>query len=78
MLEWERGKTVMASRATLRRLEGEAELERLRLVRNAILVGGVLSYTANRPTAWWFPMVSPDGQWFAQLVERAVARIEPL
>jgi hypothetical protein len=62
----------------MRRLQSEAELQKLYLVRDAILVSEVLSYSNYRPTAWWFPMVSPDGRWFQQLAEQARARVEAL
>jgi hypothetical protein len=65
-------------RQTLRALEDEAETERLRRVRNAILTSDGLHYTNFRPTAWWLPLVSPDNQWFESLVSSAEARIEEL
>jgi hypothetical protein len=65
-------------RQTLRALEDEAETERLRRVRNAILTSEGLRYTNFRPTAWWLPLVSPDNQWFESLVSTAEARVEEL
>lgn len=65
-------------RQSLRALEDEAETERLRRVRNAILTGDGLRYTDFRPTAWWLPLVSPDNQWFESLVSTAQARVEEL
>ncbi len=67
-----------AARAAIVRLEYEAELQRLRLTRDALLVSRGLRYTNFRPTAWWFPLVSPDGRWFRRLAETATARLEEL
>src|SRR5690606_34770443 len=74
----ERSAEIVNARAVRRRLEYEAELERLRLVRDAISVSEGLRYTNYRPTAWWFPLVSPGGEWFERLAQLAQARIEPL
>lgn len=74
----ERSPEARTARATIRRLEYEAELERLRLVRNAILVSHGLRYTNHRPTAWWFPLVSPDHRWFNRLLTLVEARVEDL
>lgn len=65
-------------RSTLSQLEYDSELERLHLVRDALLVSGGLRYTNLRPTAWWLPLVSPDGTWFRALAQSAQARIEAL
>jgi hypothetical protein len=65
-------------RTTLSQLEYDSELERLHLVRDALLVSGGLRYTNLRPTAWWLPLVSPDGTWFKALAQSAQARIEAL
>lgn len=77
-LELERCPEAVTARAAMRRLQSEAELQKLYLVRDSILVSEGLYYTNYRPTAWWFPMVSPDGKWFRQLAEQAQARIEIL
>ena len=65
-------------RTTLSQLEYQSELERLHLVRDALLVSGGLRYTNLRPTAWWLSLVSPDGTWFKALAQSAQARIEAL
>jgi hypothetical protein len=75
-LALERSPEVVKARQARRELHYEAELERLRRTRDAIIVGEGLRYTNYRPTAWWFPLVSPDGKWFDALVESAQARIE--
>ncbi|RYG49571.1 hypothetical protein EON79_00815 [bacterium] len=59
-------------------IELEAELMRARLVREAIMVSQGLPKAAHRPSAWWFPLVSPDGLWFRETVETAEAWLEPL
>ena len=77
-VELERSEEIISARAVRSRLEYEAELERLRLVRAAIWTSEGLRYTNFRPTAWWFPLVSPRGEWFERLVGLAQARIEEL
>lgn len=66
------------TQATLMGIEAEAELEKLRRARDAYLTSSGLRYTALRPTAWWFPLVSPDGAWFCRLVQTMTARVEEL
>jgi hypothetical protein len=77
-LSIERGETAQSARQTRARLEEAAELARLFLVRDAWQAGEVLRSTNYRPTAWWFPLVSPDGAWFSALAQTAQARIEEL
>lgn len=77
-VEVEKSQEAQAARATIARWEYEAELERLRRVRDAIATSEGLRYTNLRPTAWWLPLVSPDGVWFEQLVATAQARVEEL
>ena len=74
----ERGNDVIQARQARRELRYQAELERLRRTRDAIMVSEGLRYTNYRPTAWWFPLVSPDGKWFDAMVGTAQARIEQL
>ena len=74
----ERGQDAQLARQTRAQLEEEAELARLFLVRDAWQAGEVLRSTNYRPTAWWFPLVSPDGRWFSSLAQTAQARIEEL
>lgn len=77
-LSLERSEEVVQARTARRRLRYEAELERLRRTRDAIIVSESLRYTNYRPTAWWLPLVSPDGRWFNRLVQTAQARIEEI
>jgi molecular chaperone GrpE (heat shock protein) len=74
----ERSEAAHAARETILRIEYEAELERLLRIRDALMATGSLKYTNYRPTAWWFPLVSPDGVWFNGLVRTAQARMEEL
>ena len=67
-----------SSLAALRRIEAEAEYERIRLVRNAYMVAHSLEHNNRRPTAWWLPLVSPDGSWFRAICHNATAAIEDL
>ena len=77
-LNLERSPEVAEARTALRHLRYEAELERLRRTRDAIITTGSLRYTNNRPTAWWLPLVSPDGRWFDRLARTAQARVEEI
>ena len=61
-----------------RQIEIEAELKRLSMIRTATIAGKGLMRASNRPSAWWFPLVSPDGLWFRSTVENAEYRLEPL
>jgi hypothetical protein len=77
-VEIEKSEAAVAARETIAQLEYEAELERLRLVRDAMIVSEGLRYTNLRPTAWWLPLVSPDGKWFETLARTAKARVEEI
>ncbi len=77
-LSIERSEEVAAARQTRRELRYEAELERLRRTRDALMTSEGLRYTNYRPTAWWFPLVSPDGKWLDQLVATAQLRVEEI
>uniref|UniRef100_UPI00286A4AF1 hypothetical protein n=1 Tax=Armatimonas sp. TaxID=1872638 RepID=UPI00286A4AF1 len=61
-----------------RQIELEAELKRLRLVRDAIISSEGLEQASRRPSAWWFPLVSPNGKWYRQTMESADYYLEPL
>ncbi len=61
-----------------REIEKEAEWARLEVAREATLVIKGLLRSHFRPSAWWLPLVSPDGAWYTRLKETAVARLEYL
>lgn len=61
-----------------RSIELEAELKRLRLIRDAIVSSRGLESANRRPSAWWFRLVCPDGLWFRETVETAEYYLEPL
>ncbi len=77
-LETEKSEAATLIRARIEELESKAELARLLLVRDAIRASESLRQNNVRPTAWWLPMVSPDGKWFDALATTARARIEAL
>jgi chromosome segregation ATPase len=60
----------LAHRDRLREIELEAERQRLRLVRNGLLVQG-LEVADRRPCAWWFPVVDPSGKWLQEVSRTA-------
>lgn len=77
-LEIERSPEMKAAREQSRALEYQAELARLRRVRDAFMAASGLRANNLRPTSWWFPLLSPDARWFHALSQSAEARIEEL
>lgn len=61
-----------------RSIELEAELKRLRLIRQAIISSKGLARANLRPSAWWFRLVCPDGLWFRETIDTAECYLEPL
>lgn len=65
-------------RETRRNLAFEAELTRVKLLRDAIVTSEGLPKAGHRPAAWWFPLVCPDGTWFRETARTAAFRLEAL
>lgn len=61
-----------------REIEVEAELKRLKLIREAILSSTGLENANRRPSAWWLPMISPDGKLFESVMKTAECWWEPM
>jgi len=61
-----------------REIELESELKRLTLIREAVISSKGLENANRRPSAWWIPLVSPDGKWFEQIMETATCYWEPM
>jgi hypothetical protein len=61
-----------------RMIELEAELKRLRLIRHAVIASKGLQHANLRPSAWWFPLVCPDGLWFRETVDSAECYLEDI
>ncbi len=77
-LKWEKSAAAQQPRSGIEALESQAELARLLLVRDAMRASESLRQNNVRPTAWWLPMVSPDGRWFDAIATTAIARVEAL
>jgi len=69
---------VQDAQRTYRNIELEAELKRVALVRDAVIVSKGLPRAGLRPSAWWFPIVCPSGQWFRQTMHDAEYSLQPL
>lgn len=61
-----------------REIELESELKRLSLIREAVISSKGLENANRRPSAWWIPLVSPDGKWFQQIMSTATCCWEPM
>ncbi|MBS1717497.1 MAG: hypothetical protein JSS72_07175 [Armatimonadetes bacterium] len=59
-------------------IERNAERERLEIIKVAITASKGLANANRRPSAWWFPLVSPDGEWFRRTIATAQCYLEPL
>jgi len=59
-------------------IELEAELARMRLIRQAVISSQGMKRASHRPSAWWFRLVCPDGLWFRETVDTAQCYLEPL
>lgn len=61
-----------------RGIELEAELKRMKLIREAVITSRGLAASNLRPSAWWFPLLCSDGGWFNQTIETAETYLEPM
>jgi hypothetical protein len=69
---------ILNARVRRREIELEAELKRVRMIREAVVSSRGLRAAERRPSAWWMPVVSPDGTWFRETIRTACAWLEPL
>ncbi|MDH4387858.1 MAG: hypothetical protein QE269_03945 [Fimbriimonas sp.] len=69
---------VMRAHERRREIEIEAELKRLKLIREAIVSSTGLENANRRPAAWWLPMISPDGKLFDAVMKSAECWWEPM
>lgn len=76
--ELSRDPEVLLTHERRRRIEVEAELARLKLIREAIISSRGMRGASHRPSAWWFRLVCPDGLWFRETVDSALCYLEPL
>ncbi|MBS1726731.1 MAG: hypothetical protein JST51_08425 [Armatimonadetes bacterium] len=61
-----------------REIEMESEFKRLSMIREATISSRGLESANRRPSAWWIPLVSPDGRWFRRIMETATCYWEPM
>jgi hypothetical protein len=76
--EFAHNEAVRAAHQRRRDIEIEAELKRATIIREAVVASKGLEKASQRPSAWWFSLVSPDGLWFRETVDSAEAYLEPL
>lgn len=69
---------VVEAHATYGNIEVEAELKRLSMIRDAVIATTGLEKAGKRPSAWWFSVLSPNGDWFRRTMETAEYYLEPL
>lgn len=73
-----RSEQAQKGRQLRRNVAFEAELTRVRLLRDAIVASSGFAKAGHRPAAWWFPLVCPDGTWFRETSRTADFRLEHL
>lgn len=74
----ERGEQNQRARQRATEIERQAELRKMELVRQAILVSEGLTHTDHRPTFWWIPLVDPSGGWFDRIVRATEMYLEEI
>jgi hypothetical protein len=74
----ERGEQNQRARQRATEIERQAELRKMELVRQAILVSEGLTHTDHRPTFWWIPLVDPSGGWFERIVRATEIYLEEI
>lgn len=74
----EKGDAAQKARKVVKSVEYEAELARLWMVRDALLVTKGLPFTDHRPSAWWFLLADPELKWFNRVTETAEFRWEEI
>jgi hypothetical protein len=74
----ERGEQNQRARQRATEIERQAELRKMELVRQAILVSEGLVHTDHRPTFWWIPLVDPSGKWLERIVRGTKMYLEEI
>jgi len=74
----ERGEQNQRARQRMAEIERQAELRKMELVRQAILVSEGLVHTDHRPTFWWIPLVDPSGKWLERIVRGTKMYLEEI
>lgn len=74
----ETGPEAQQARALVAEVEGDAEAQRLVMAAQAFRVVESLPYTNDRPTAWWLPVVDPEGHWYRAILESAELSVEAM
>jgi len=71
------GGPAQAARRRIGEIGAAAEGARLSLARRALLIRH-MEIGDRRPTAWWFSVVDPTGEWFAEAARRAEVYLQDL
>ena len=74
----ETGPEAQQARALVAEVEGDAEAQRWVMAAQAFRVVESLPYTNDRPTAWWLPVVDPEGHWYRAILESAELSVEAM
>jgi hypothetical protein len=71
------GGPAQSARRRIGEIGAAAEGARLSLARRALLIRH-MEIGDRRPTAWWFSVVDPTGEWFAEAARRAEVYLQDL